>query len=384
MAFDRWLAAALPFAVLAGFIALVAETGTFLGGESKPPPLEHLTVERVVIDRDGFTFDVRADGREALRIAQVMVDSAFWMFTQTPAGDIARGARASITVGFPWVENDTHHVRFVTSTGVTIDHTIDVARATPRPSTSTLLRYTVLGVCVGIVPVAIGVLFFPLLRRSGPPVVMFVLALTVGLLAYLLFDMTLEGVAFAARASSVFGGPALVAVPALASLAILATTGSGRHLGRDDPWRLALLIAFGIGLHNFGEGLAVGAALAASEIALGVFLVVGFALHNVSEGLGIVAPLTGVRASPLRFAGLVLVAGLPVVPGILIAAFSFSPHWAAVCFGVGAGAITHVVLEILRHLETTFGSGSRVAGVSVAGYGCGVAVMYATDLLIAV
>jgi zinc transporter ZupT len=88
---------------------------------------------------------------------------------------------------------------------------------------------------------------------------------------------------------------------------------------------LATYIALGIGRHNLGEGLAIGAAFAAGVAGLGVFLVLGFTLHNVTEGIGIAAPLTGARPSLLAFAGLALLAGGPAIPASGWAASAIHP-----------------------------------------------------------
>ena len=121
----------------------------------------------------------------------------------------------------------------------------------------------------------------------------------------------------------------------------------GRRHGRaPEGLALAIFIALGIGLHNFGEGLVVGAAIAAGEAALATFLVVGFTIHNVSEGFGIATPLIGRRPSLAAFAGLAALAGLPAVVGVWLGAQAVSPFWMALCFGIGAGAILQVIIEV--------------------------------------
>ena len=135
-------------------------------------------------------------------------------------------------------------------------------------------------------------------------------------------------------------------------LSALALFAAGRSGGKvPEGVRLAAFIALGIGIHNFGEGLAVGAALATGAAALATFLVVGFAIHNVSEGFGIAVPLIGRRpqhrdlrrrwrCSP----------GLPAVPGVWLGSQAVSPFWIALCFGIGAGAILQVIVEVLALL----------------------------------
>jgi zinc transporter ZupT len=145
---------------------------------------------------------------------------------------------------------------------------------------------------------------------------------------------------------------------------------------------LAYLIAAGIGLHNLGEGLAVGAALAAGEVALGTFLVAGFALHNTTEGLAIVAPIgrEGTRPGIRHLVALGALAGLPAIAGAWAGGFAFSPGPAAFAFGVAAGAIAQVVWAVARSMK---GDESLTSRWGAAGFVLGLLVMYSTGLLTA-
>jgi zinc transporter ZupT len=153
----------------------------------------------------------------------------------------------------------------------------------------------------------------------------------------------------------------------------------GSRTGLGALW-LAYLIAAGIGLHNLGEGLAVGAALSAGELALGTFLVVGFALHNTTEGLAIVAPLGSARTRPSlwHFAGLGALAGVPTIAGAWAGGFAFTPAWGAVAFGVAAGAIAQVVWQIAKGMD---GGRRAVTGIGALGFLAGFVIMYLTGLL---
>ncbi|MDZ7748634.1 MAG: hypothetical protein U5K43_07175 [Halofilum sp. (in: g-proteobacteria)] len=108
----------------------------------------------------------------------------------------------------------------------------------------------------------------------------------------------------------------LVWLIAVASFAVIALI--GRRHGVPRGYALAGYLALGIGIHNLGEGLAIGGAVAAGELALGTFLVLGFTLHNVTEGIGIAAPdHARARASRVVWLGLIALAGLPAVLGHL-------------------------------------------------------------------
>lgn len=378
-----WPAALVPialFALLAGAFLTLKPLDRLT---SNVPPIENLVVERTALGPDGITLWVRAGGSAPLRIAQVQVDGAYWEFSQSPPGPLSRLESARIQIPYPWVEGETHHLLFLTSTGVSFEHTIDVALPTPSLSAVDLWAYGAIGLFVGVVPVALGMMFYPALRDAGRRGLEFVLALTVGLLVFLLIDTLEEGLEVAAGAASALQANALVWLAALVTF--LALLVIGRRGGRAPAGvALAAFIALGIGLHNLGEGLVIGASFATGEAALASFLVVGFALHNVTEGIGIAAPLVETRPRISIFAALVALAGLPAVIGTWGGAFAFSPHWAALCFGIGAGAILQVVVEVGAYLHrmAARAGDSALSVASLLGFASGLAVMYATAMLV--
>jgi zinc transporter ZupT len=350
---------------------------------SDVPPIETLVVERTALGQEGISVWVRAGGSAPLSIAQVQVDGAYWQFEQIPSGPLGRLESARIAIPYPWVAGETHHLVFITSSGITFDHTIDVALPTPALSMGDLLAYGVVGLFVGVVPVTLGLMFYPALRGVSRRGLEFVLALTVGLLVFLLIDTLEEGLEVAAGAASSLQASAVVWLAALVTC--LGLLVAGRRGGAAPAGTaLATFIALGIGIHNLGEGLVIGASFATGEAALASFLVVGFTLHNVTEGIGIAAPLTERRPSLALFAALAALAGLPAVLGTWGGAFAFSPHWAALCFGVGAGAILQVVIEVSAYM---YRAAQRMGhtGLSLTalvGFVAGLAIMYATALLV--
>ena len=144
-------------------------------------------------------------------------------------------------------------------------------------------------------------------------------------------------------------------------------------------------IALGIGLHNLGEGLAIGAAFALGEVALGVFLIIGFTLHNVTEGIGIAAPLVRERPRLAHFAGLAALAGTPAILGTWIGAFVYSPFWATIFLAIGIGAIAQVVVEVARLIMRGAARREEPAlnWATLGGATAGIAIMYATAILVA-
>ncbi|GGX89947.1 metal transporter [Litchfieldella qijiaojingensis] len=380
-----WSSLLLPVVLLGVAIAtfLVTEPLSLLG--VSPPPIEQLTVERTVLDEEGIDLKVRATGSEPMHIAQVLVDGAYWRFTQEPAGALGRGTSAWIHLPYPWVEDELHEITFITNTGATFDHTIEVAEATPQASAAQFIGYGLLGLYVGVLPVALGILFRPALQQSGPRGFEFALALTLGLLVFLLVDTLEEGLELGDQAASIFQGHALVWLAALVAFVALMAVGR-RH--REPPRGLALAsyLALGIGLHNLGEGLAIGGSFAAGSAALGTFLVIGFTLHNLTEGIGIAAPLTRERVRWVAWIGLIALAGLPAVLGTWIGAYAYAPHWSALLLGIGAGAILQVMIEVGDFLRRTSiaSGGAMISVASISGFTAGIVIMYATAYFVQV
>jgi ZIP family zinc transporter len=378
-----WPSALVPLALLAllvgGFLTLRPLDRLTEG----TPAIETLAVERVALSPEGIAVWVRAGGSAPLSIAQVQVDGAYWEFAQTPPGPLSRLESARIELPYPWVEGETHHLVFLTSTGVSFDHTIEVALSTPQLSAVDLVAYGVVGLFVGVVPVVLGMMFYPVMRGSARRGLEFVLALTIGLLVFLLVDTLEEGLEIAAGAASALQATTLVWLGALTTFLALMVV--GRRGGRaPEGVALATFIALGIGLHNLGEGLAIGASFATGAAALASFLVVGFTLHNLTEGIGIAAPLLEVRPRLRVFAALAALAGLPAVLGTWVGAYAFAPHWAALCFGIAAGAILQVVVEVGAYLSRTArrADGTPLSGTAFAGFAAGLIVMYLTAMLV--
>ena len=379
---------------LAPLLLIIAAVGAFsaLGGpglgERTGPPAEELAIERTKLVPGVIELTVRNDGPDPVSVAQVVVNDAYSNFRggEQPIG---RLSSETLVIDHPWNDGEAYSVSLVTSTGGTIAHEIPIAVLTPDADIGFFGLMALLGIYVGVIPIALGMLWLPWIRRIPPSWLRVVMALTVGLLAFLAIDATLEGVELAGEGSQAFGGVALVFLGA--AFAYLALTGVGSWLSARRRTRaaagasgstLALLIAVGIGLHNLGEGLAIGTAYTTGALALGAFLVVGFALHNTTEGLAIVAPIADDPPSLRRLAMLGLVAGAPAVLGAWIGASAFNTSMAAFLFGAGAGAIAQVVVQLAPTLRTPGerGLAPRVVGGLLAG----LAIMFATGLLVSV
>jgi zinc transporter ZupT len=383
-----WLLGLLPLLLIAaalGAFALLDGPGL---GDRRGPPAEELAVEKTALRPGVIELTVRNDGPDAVRIAQAQVNDAFVQFdgAEQPIG---RLETATVRLRQPWVEGEAYEVALVTSSGGTIAHEIPVAVQTPDTDLSFFALMALLGVYVGVIPIALGMLWLPWVRRIPPSWLRGLMAVTVGLLSFLAIDTTLEGFELAGEGSQAFGGAALVLIGGLVSYLLLSGASEwltarrrAAHAAGASGSTLALLVAVGIGLHNLGEGVAIGAAYSIGALALGAFLVVGFAIHNTTEGLAIVAPIARLRPSPGHLAVLGLLAGAPAVLGAWIGAAAFNSSLAAFLFGFGAGAIVQVIVQLAPSLRDD--AGRTLHPGAVAGLLAGLALMFATGLMVSI
>jgi zinc transporter ZupT len=380
-----WLWAVLPLVLLGGTALALGQSGLFEFLRRGLPPVEELTFERVTLEPNLIRATVVNGGPDPVTVSQVIVDEAFWEFTIRPNKTIPRLGRATIEIPYPWVQDEPHQVTLLSSTGLTFSHEIALATPTPRPDVRYLVIFAAIGLYVGVIPVAIGLLWYPMLRRLDRQWTDFVLALTMGLLVFLGVDSLHEALESASLVAGAFQGTMLVFVGALATLALLQLVSETRVAegGAKGRGAVALLIALGIGLHNLGEGLAIGAAYSLGEATLGAFLIIGFMLHNTTEGLGIVAPIARDNPRILTLAWLGLLAGAPTILGAWIGGLAFSPLYATLFLAIGAGAIAQVLIALYRVL-----GGGREGPVwnpaTAGGMLAGLAIMYGTGLLVAV
>jgi zinc transporter ZupT len=409
-----WALGLIPLALIAAAIGAFALLGGPGLGERSGPPIEEVTVERTVLHPGTIELTLRNDGADPVEVAQVAVNDAYAPFSVEGDREIGHLGATTLKVDYPWIEGEAYEIFVLTAAGGTIDATIPVAAESPETDLSFYGLMALLGIYVGVIPVSLGMLWLPFMRRLGSQWVGALIAFTVGLLAFLAIDAGLEGLEIAGEAPAAFGGVSLVFAGGLAAYLVLAAidawlegrarrqtdsggegaVGAGAVTGAAPaaltagPY-LALLVAIGIGLHNLGEGLAIGSAYATGALALGAFLVVGFAIHNTTEGLAIVAPLRGggegeAEAGPglSRLLGLGLIAGGPAIVGAWIGASAFNPSIAALLFGVGVGAIVRVIVQIAPSMRD--GHGRLLHPLSVGGMLLGIALLYVTGLLVTV
>jgi zinc transporter ZupT len=374
----------LPIILLAGVIALFLSTGGGLDLTS-PAPVETLNIERYHLEPNMIELQVRNTGPEELTIASVIINEAVMPFQVTPGSTIPRLGKASIHVNYAWSYGEAYGIKILTSNAVPFETEIPVAFVTPQPSSATFWGFTLIGLYVGVIPVFLGIFWFPALRQLGRRTMTFLMAATAGLLIFLGLDTIAEALEFANEVPSSFQGIGLIGIGAVATFMLLEAISNKQTetTGSETERRLsiAFIIAVGIGFHNLGEGLAIGAAYNVGEIALGTFLVVGFIIQNITEGLGIIAPVLRDRPGIKNLAWMGLIGGGPAIIGAWIGGFSPSPFLAVLFLAIGAGAIFQVIYEISKLIQKDTARESMPMTV-FSGVLTGMLVLWVTGLLI--
>lgn len=377
----------IPMALLLGVIGWIFTNGA--GIEKEPAaPIEVLNIERIIVTKLGFELKVSNTGPETLTIAQVMVDDSVWNFSVSPSATLERFDKATVKINYPWVQGDPHVIKLITENAIITEGEVAAATLTPQANFNNFLNYGLIGFYVGIVPIGLGLLWFPFMKRFKRKTINAILALTVGLLLFLFVGTLADGFEIGAESPSVLQGNMVVIIGA--SLTFLLLIGFDQYQIKKKeskgytPFAMSLLMATGIGLHNFGEGLAIGSSFGLGEAALGTFLIIGFTLHNITEGIGIAAPLLKTNPKIRDFLLLGTIAGGPAILGTWFGGFIFSPIMGALFLGIGAGAILQVIYVITKMLIEDHRTHKEpsVSWLNLSGFAIGLLIMYFTAFFV--
>ncbi len=361
--------------VISGSLGLAGLTGRF--------STEEISIERMTLERGAIVLEVRNVGPIDATIETVFVNDAIWTFQAQPSPQLARFATSRVTVPYQWVEAEPYTVTILTGpSNLKFSRTIAIATLTPQPSLSSILDLAKIGTIVGVIPVFLGLLWFPFLRQIGSRWMNYLLGFTVGLLVFLGVESIAEAIETAGNLPRAFGGFGLVATGLAGTFLALAVVnnraiGMRKEKDRTLLFAIAYLVSLGIGLHNLGEGLAIGGAIALGSITLGTQLILGFTIHNTTEGLAIVSPIIREPASVGKLGAMGLIAGVPTIFGAWIGGFIQLDIMAVLFLSIGAGAILEVVYEIARQVKSGLSSFHGYTGIIT-----GLIFMYVTALLV--
>ena len=387
----RWrLWALVPIVLLVAAVSIFASAGDSLVDlvGTNPPPADEFDIRRVEFKPGEIRVEVRNPQPDDLTIAVVAIDDAILPFEVEGSATLGRLASRTIVVPFDWIPDDPYLVGVTSSSGIQTTFEVPAAVESKGVTAGSFLGYALIGFLVGVVPVALGLAWLPSLRRASPKWLAAFMALTAGLLTFLAIDALAEALELQAALPSSLQGTGLVLVGVVVSylaLTWISTRFSAKSGRVRDPslsgLALATLVAIGIGLHNLGEGLAIGSSFVFGELALGTFLIVGFMIHNVTEGLGIAAPIAeGERAGLGRLAALTLIAGAPAILGAWIGGFLANDVVGVLFFGLAVGAALQVVVEVGRFVARK-APGGLSSGHVIGGFLVGIVIMYATGLI---
>jgi zinc transporter, ZIP family len=355
------------------------------------PPIEEVFIQRFILEPEQITMEIFNDGPEPVTIAQVSVNEVFWQYTMEPSKTLLPLEKGTIKLHYPWIKGDPYGITIFSSSGVTFEGEIGVATETPTFNFTFFKTFVLLGLYVGVIPVLLGLLWFPFLKRLKGKWYMFLLSLTIGFLIFLGFDTLAESFELVEDLPGTFNGIGILVIGfLLAILTLSAVSQKTENISKEkgEHHRALIwgyLIALGIGLHNLGEGLAIGSAYAIGEIALGGMLVIGFMIHNVTEGVAIVAPLTRkymhIKKFLFHLVLMGLIAGGPTIFGTLIGGFAYSAALGVLFLAIGAGAIFDVSFDILHYMAK--GKWLSIFTITnVVGFLIGLLVIYWTGFLV--
>jgi len=373
--------ALVPLALAAALAVYVLAPGPGL----EPPGLvvlPEITIEQVEFADGEIRASVRNTGHVDVSIAQADVNDRIQPSAAEPGSRLGRLAQATVRIPYEWNAGEPYEIGITLDDGTRFARAVEAAVPAITADAQTLSYLVAVGACVGVVPVAIGLAWRPAIARLRSGARAAVLAFAMGLLAFVAADTMRESLEVSAEwgLDSAYNGTLMaVTAAALVFLAMQWASAAMRRAGAQAPVAIAILVAAGIGMHNLGEGLAIGAAAALGQAAFASTLVVGLALHNVTEGLAIAAPVARSRVGLAGLAGLAALAGLPVMAGTAAGALAFSPAAAAVLLAAAAGAVVQVIASMASWMRS---EGISLSGAPVlAGAGAGMATLYAVSVL---
>ena len=350
-------------------------------------PLPEITIEKVEFVDSEIQATVRNTGPISVEVVMADVNDRIQPAAVEPDGFLERYETALVRIPFEWNEAEPYIIGITIDDGTRFEKEIKAAAPALEPTLDLAIFFTIIGTYVGIIPVMIGLLWLPFIKKISKQKYNFFLALTAGLLLFLAFDSIEEAIDVSdENLAGSFNGSLLVATVVVLSFLGLYYSGEKLIKKADSaklakPVAIALMISIGIGLHNFGEGLAIGTAVGLGSIAFSTFLIVGFALHNTTEGIAIASPMSRGKLMIGKLVAMGMIAGVPAIFGAWLGGFVYSPFSSVVFLAVGAGAIFQVIIILIKWLRDEGDKNLSSAHVA-SGFTVGMLVMYLTSILV--
>ena len=349
--------------------------------------LPEITIEKIDFIDSEIQATVRNTGHIPVEIVMADINDRIQPAAVEPDRFLERFETTLVRIPFEWNEAEPYTIGITVEDGTRFEKEIEAAAPALELSLDLAIFFTIIGTYVGIIPVMIGLLWLPFIKRISKQKYHFFLALTVGLLLFLAIDSIEEAIEISnENLADSFNGTLLITTVTV--LSFLGLYYSGNKLVEKagsskftKPVAIALMISIGIGLHNFGEGLAIGAALGMGSIAFSTFLIIGFALHNTTEGIAIAAPMSRGKLMIGKLAAMGIIAGSPAIFGAWIGGFVYSPFTSVIFLAIGAGAIFQVIVVIMKWIQEENDKNLSTIAV-VSGIAVGMLVMYLTSILV--
>ena len=349
--------------------------------------LPEVTIEKVDFIDSEIQATVRNTGPIPVQVVMADVNDRIQPAAVEPDGFLERYETTLVRIPFEWNESEPYRIGITIDDGTRFEKEIASATFALEFTPDLAIFFAIIGTYVGIIPVMIGLLWLPFIKKISKQKYHFFLALTAGLLLFLAIDSIEESIEVSnENLANSFNGTLLVSTVVVLSFLTLYYLGNkivakADSLNFSKPVAIGLMISIGIGLHNFGEGLAIGAAVGIGSIAFSTFLIVGFALHNTTEGIAIAAPMSRGKLMLGKLAIMGMIAGTPAIFGAWIGGFAYSPFTSVIFLAIGAGAIFQVILVLMKWIQKENDGNLSTLSV-VSGFAIGMLVMYLTSILV--